>query len=115
MRGEDRDSGALFSYVSCKARVPADHPLRLIRAIVDEALEVLSPTPDAHTPAASQTRVRTETGTNRSGPSTNVQAHQDQTHLPRKSGGRQKARPQCDPEAVNTTEQLQAKKQADQS
>ena len=43
MRGEDRDSGALFSYVSCEARVPADHPLRAIRAIVDEALEVLSP------------------------------------------------------------------------
>ena len=43
MRGEDRDSGALFSYVSCEARVPADHPLRVIRAIVDEALEVLSP------------------------------------------------------------------------
>ena len=43
MRGEDRESGALFSYVSCEARVPADHPLRVIRAIVDEALEVLSP------------------------------------------------------------------------
>jgi len=43
MRGEDRDSGALFSYVSCEARVPADHPLRAIRAIVDEALEVLTP------------------------------------------------------------------------
>ena len=43
MRGEDRNSGALFSYVSCEARVPGDHPLRAIRAIVDEALEVLSP------------------------------------------------------------------------
>lgn len=43
MRGEDLESGALFSYVSCEARVPADHPLRPIRAIVDEALEVLSP------------------------------------------------------------------------
>lgn len=43
MRGEDRESGALFSYVSCEARVPADHPLRPIRAIVDEALEALSP------------------------------------------------------------------------
>lgn len=43
MRGEDRDIGSLFSYVSCEARVPADHPLRAIRAIVDEALEVLSP------------------------------------------------------------------------
>ncbi len=43
MRGDDQTSGVLFSYVSCEARVPADHPLRMIRAIVDEALEVLSP------------------------------------------------------------------------
>ncbi|SMF20235.1 transposase, partial [Tistlia consotensis] len=43
MRGGDASSGGLFSYVSCEARVPADHPLRAIRAIVDEALEVLSP------------------------------------------------------------------------
>jgi len=43
MRGEDLDSGSLCSHVSCGARVPADHPLRAIRAIVDEALEVLSP------------------------------------------------------------------------
>jgi transposase len=42
MRGVDARSEGLFSYVSCEARVPADHPLRPIRAIVDEALEVLS-------------------------------------------------------------------------
>lgn len=42
MRGGDHRSEGLFSYVSCEARVPADHPLRTIRAIVDEALEVLS-------------------------------------------------------------------------
>ena len=42
MRGSDDRSECLFSYVSCEARVPADHPLRAIRAIVDEALEVLS-------------------------------------------------------------------------
>jgi transposase len=42
MRGEDSHTGTLFSYVSCEARVPADHPLRLIRAIVDDALEALS-------------------------------------------------------------------------
>ena len=42
MRGEDGQSGTLFSYVSCEARVPSDHPLRLIRAVVDEALDVLS-------------------------------------------------------------------------
>jgi transposase len=47
MRGDDVQSGNLFSYVSCEARVPQDHPLRAIRAIVDEALEVLSPRFDA--------------------------------------------------------------------
>jgi transposase len=43
MRGGDVRTDGLFSYVSCEARVPKDHPLRPIRAIVDEALEVLSP------------------------------------------------------------------------
>ena len=43
MRGSDEQTGALFSYVSCEARVPPEHPLRLIRAVVDEALDVLSP------------------------------------------------------------------------
>jgi transposase len=44
MRGDDRSAGdGLFSYVSLEARVPASHPLRLIRAVVDEALDALSP------------------------------------------------------------------------
>jgi hypothetical protein len=43
MRGEDRQTAGLFSYVSCEARVPVDHPLRAIWAIVGEALAVLSP------------------------------------------------------------------------
>jgi transposase len=43
MRGWDARSDALFSYVSCEARVPKDHPLRPIRQIVDEALAALSP------------------------------------------------------------------------
>jgi transposase len=43
MRGSDEQTGSLFSYVSCEARVPDGHPLRLIRAVVDEALDVLSP------------------------------------------------------------------------
>ena len=47
MRGGDYRSEGLFSYVSCDARVPANHPLRAIRAIVDEALEVLSPDVEA--------------------------------------------------------------------
>ena len=43
MRGFDDDGKAAFAYVSCESRVPPDHPLRIIRAIVDEALKVLSP------------------------------------------------------------------------
>ena len=42
MRGGDLNTAALFSYLSCAARVPADHPLRAIRIIVDAALEGLS-------------------------------------------------------------------------
>ena len=43
MRGEDRHQAHLFSYVSPERRVPADHPLRPIRVMVDAALEKLSP------------------------------------------------------------------------
>ena len=42
MRGSDREQGSMFSYVSLEERIPADHPLRLMRAMVDEALKVLS-------------------------------------------------------------------------
>ena len=43
MRGDDVRTAALFSYVSCEARVPLEHPLRPIRTVVDEALVDLSP------------------------------------------------------------------------
>lgn len=43
MRGSDEQPGYLFSYVSADARVPADHPLRRVRTIVDEVLRRLSP------------------------------------------------------------------------
>jgi transposase len=42
MRGEDRQQDELFSYGSLEERVPADHPLRAIRAMVDEALKEMS-------------------------------------------------------------------------
>src|SRR3954468_21191972 len=41
MRGSDAASGALFSYVDMEARVPATHPLRTIRTIVNEVLTAL--------------------------------------------------------------------------
>ena len=43
MRGRGQSSGSLFSYVSLEERVPRRHPLRRVRAIVDEALASLSP------------------------------------------------------------------------
>jgi transposase len=42
MRGNDREQGLMFSYVSLEERIPADHPLRPMRAMVDEALKKLS-------------------------------------------------------------------------
>ena len=39
MRGADRQSGKLFSYVSPESLVPQEHPLRAIRLLVNAALE----------------------------------------------------------------------------
>ena len=41
MRGGDRTSGTLFSYVDAEARIPSDHPLRAMRRLVNAALEGL--------------------------------------------------------------------------
>jgi transposase len=43
MRGDDERSSHLFSYLSPEQRVPADHPLRAIRTITDDALRRMSP------------------------------------------------------------------------
>jgi transposase len=42
MRGKDTQQNAMFSYLSPEQRVPADHPLRPIRTMVDVALKGLS-------------------------------------------------------------------------
>ncbi len=42
MRGPDRRTEGLFSYVSCETRVPAGHPLRSILPVADAALAALS-------------------------------------------------------------------------
>lgn len=47
MRGDDEQSGHLFSYLSPEQRVPADHPLRAIRRMTDAALRELRPALDA--------------------------------------------------------------------
>ena len=38
MRGSDKQTGSLFSYVDLEERVPARHPLRKIKSAVDAAL-----------------------------------------------------------------------------
>src|SRR4051795_10637599 len=43
MRGTDTQQSSMFSYLSPEERVPANHPLRPIRLMVDDALKVLSP------------------------------------------------------------------------
>jgi transposase len=42
MRGPDTQQSAMFSYLSPEERIPADHPLRPIRRMVDQALAALS-------------------------------------------------------------------------
>jgi transposase len=41
MRGTDEKSGSLFSYVDLEDRIPATHPLRKIRQVVNDALASL--------------------------------------------------------------------------
>src|ERR1700739_2525527 len=41
MRGEGQDQGAVFSYVGMEQRIPADHPIRAIRVMVDAGLREL--------------------------------------------------------------------------
>src|SRR5437762_13670228 len=43
MRGTDSQQSSMFSYLSPEERVPANHPLRPIRLMVDDALKALSP------------------------------------------------------------------------
>src|SRR5947207_1598623 len=42
MRGNDKQQGAVFSYVNAEQRIASDHPLRRIRAMTDVALGELS-------------------------------------------------------------------------
>jgi transposase len=42
MRGPDEKQGEVFSYISLEDRIPRDHPLRRIRAMVDRGLAEMS-------------------------------------------------------------------------
>ena len=46
MRGDNKQQDGMFSYVSAEDRIPKDHPLRAIRAMVDIALRDLDRTFD---------------------------------------------------------------------
>ena len=41
MRGSEEKQGALFSYVHLESRIPATHPLRMMRTLVDKVLGAL--------------------------------------------------------------------------
>jgi uncharacterized protein (DUF486 family)/transposase len=43
MRGREAEQPVLFSYVNVETRVPREHPLRTIKALVDKVLKQLSP------------------------------------------------------------------------
>jgi transposase len=47
MRGDERIQDGMFSYVSLEQRVPADHPLRAVRALTDAVLGSLHAELDA--------------------------------------------------------------------
>jgi transposase len=47
MRGADYQQSGIFSYISAEKRVPKDHPLRAVRAMVDVALRNMGPQFDA--------------------------------------------------------------------
>ena len=42
MRGDENGQVAAFSYVTPEERIPADHPLRAMRQLVNEALKGMS-------------------------------------------------------------------------
>jgi len=47
MWGADHQQSGMFSYISAERRVPEDHPLRAIRAMIDVALPRMWPQFDA--------------------------------------------------------------------
>ena len=58
MRGSNRTSGSLFSYVDLEERIPAKHPLPTIREIVNEVLASLDGESPSFTSRLAETRWR---------------------------------------------------------
>ena len=64
MRGHDEQTTHMFSYLSPEQRVPADHPLRAVRALTDgpATMSFLSRIFDSgHMPRRSYTAARLDT------------------------------------------------------
>ncbi len=56
MPGQQQRTGTLFSSISTEERIPAAHPLRQVRRLVDQPLDCLNPAfcklyPDAGRPS----------------------------------------------------------------
>ena len=51
MRGRFTDQGGLFSYIAPDRRVPANHPLRKVRELVQDVLSELDTALGSSTPA----------------------------------------------------------------
>ena len=60
MRGRHNTQTTMLSLLSPEQRVPADHPLRRVKQLVDEALATLSPTFDAMYGAAGRPSIPPE-------------------------------------------------------
>ena len=58
MRETDKARGPLFSYVDLEARIPARHPLRKIRQVVNDALASLNAGFAALSPTSAAPRLR---------------------------------------------------------
>ena len=56
MRGSEQTSGSLFSHVDLEERIPAKHPLRVMKALVDDVLVALIPSPGGFTWARAVSR-----------------------------------------------------------
>jgi len=48
MRGQDEQQGVMYSYINIEDRIPANHPLRSIRSMIDRSLKELSALFDVH-------------------------------------------------------------------
>src|SRR5689334_7286132 len=95
MRGTDHQQSTMFSYISAERRVPKDHPLRAVRAMVDAALGELAARFDAIYAAHGRPSIAPEEHFTVDG--TLVEAWAGQKSFKRKDQGAAKTPPDDDP------------------